>query len=279
MEVNITKRIDTPDGRRFCRVIFTPNGRIKPDWVEVDERQEKHPEGAYYLDWTEDGQRRRMAVGSDPTVAYNSLKKKQSELDAIARGLVVTDPVEEEENARLRLRAAIADFLEDTQLSRQRKTWLGYCLKREVIASFLIAQLWNGRVSDRIEIERRTEQFNRLAEAHNAEAERALSMKPQPTSGEEQADSELKRTVEGLDKRTAKVNAADRNSGENRPASIAVQAQSAGATTAGLQQRNMILERQAEAMRNTEANLRRRLNDTMAQLDQERNRNQTLKGA
>jgi hypothetical protein len=32
-------------------------------------------------------------------------------------------------------------------------------------------------------------------------------------------------------------------------------------------------------MRNTEANLRRRLNDSMAQLEQERNRNQTLKGA
>ena len=106
MEVNITKRIDTPDGRRFCRVVFTPNGRIKPDWVEVDERLEKHPEGAYYLDWTEDGQRRRMAVGSDATAAYNSMKKKQSELDAIAQGLVVTDPVEEEEGTRLRLRAA-----------------------------------------------------------------------------------------------------------------------------------------------------------------------------
>ncbi len=128
MEVNITKRIDTPDGRRFCRVVFTPNGRIKPDWVEVDERLEKHPEGAYYLDWTEDGQRRRMAVGSDATAAYNSLKKKQSELDAIERGLVVTDPVEEEGSTRLPLRAAKADFLEDIQLSRQRKTWLGYCL-------------------------------------------------------------------------------------------------------------------------------------------------------
>ena len=128
MEVNITKRIDTPDGRRFSKVVFTPNGRIKPDWVMVNDRQEKHPEGAYYLDWTEDGQRKRMAVGSDATAAYNSLKKKQSELDAIARGLVVTDPVEEEENARLRLRAAKADFLEDIQLSRQRKTWLGYCL-------------------------------------------------------------------------------------------------------------------------------------------------------
>ena len=151
--------------------------------------------------------------------------------------------------------------------------------KREVIAASLVAQLWNGRVSDRIEIERRTEQFNRLVETHNAEVERALSAKTQPTSGEGQADSELKRTVEGLDKRTAKVNAADRNSGENRPASIAVQAQGAEATASGLQQRNMILERQAEAMRNTEANLRCRLNDTMAQLDQERNRNQTLKGA
>jgi len=127
MEVNITKRIDTPDGRRFCKVIFTPNGRIKPDWVEVDDRQERHPEGVYYLDWTEDGQRKRMAVGSDATAAYNSLKKKQSEFDAIARGLIVTDPMGEEDT-RLRLRAAKSEFLEDIQLSRQRKTWLGYCL-------------------------------------------------------------------------------------------------------------------------------------------------------
>jgi integrase/recombinase XerD len=95
MEVNITKRIDTPDGRRFCRVIFTPNGRIKPAWVEVDERQEKHPEGAYYLDWTEDGQRRRMAVGSDATAAYNSFKRKRSEFGAIAQGLVIGPGISE----------------------------------------------------------------------------------------------------------------------------------------------------------------------------------------
>ena len=43
--------------------------------------------------------------------------------------------------------------------------------KRELIAASLIAQLWNGRVSDRVEIERRTQQFNQLVEAHNAEAE------------------------------------------------------------------------------------------------------------
>ena len=53
--------------------------------------------------------------------------------------------------------------------------------KRELIAASLIAQLWNGRVSDRVEIERRTEQFNQLVEAHNAEAEAALSRKTGPS--------------------------------------------------------------------------------------------------
>ena len=49
--------------------------------------------------------------------------------------------------------------------------------KRELIAASLITRLWNGRVSDRIEIDRRTQQFNQLVEAHNAEAEAALSHK------------------------------------------------------------------------------------------------------
>lgn len=61
MQVNITKRIDTPEGKRYCPVVVGPNGRIKPDSVMVDGRQEKHPEGAYYLDWTEDERRKRIA--------------------------------------------------------------------------------------------------------------------------------------------------------------------------------------------------------------------------
>jgi integrase/recombinase XerD len=69
MQVNITKRIDTPEGKRYCSVVVGPNGRIKPDWVMIDDRPEKHPEGAYYLDWTEDGKRTRVSVGSDATAA------------------------------------------------------------------------------------------------------------------------------------------------------------------------------------------------------------------
>ena len=62
MQVNITKRIDTPEGKRYCPVVIGPNGRIKPDSVMVDGRQEKHSEGAYYLDWTEDGKRTRVLI-------------------------------------------------------------------------------------------------------------------------------------------------------------------------------------------------------------------------
>jgi len=125
MQVNITKRIDITDGNRYCPVVVGPNGRIKPDWVMVNDRQEKHPEDAYYLDWNEDGKRRRMSVGTDAAAAYNSRARKQRELDAIAVGLIVSNPIEND--SRLRLRSAVDDFLEGVQLSRQRKTWRGYC--------------------------------------------------------------------------------------------------------------------------------------------------------
>ena len=85
MRVHITKRIDTPEGKRYCPVVVGPNGRIKPDWVMVNGRQEKHPEGAYYLDWNEDGKRKRVSVGIDAAAAYNSRNRKQMELDAIAK--------------------------------------------------------------------------------------------------------------------------------------------------------------------------------------------------
>ena len=43
MKVNITKRIETPDGRRYCPVVMGPDGRIKADWVIVNGRPREHP--------------------------------------------------------------------------------------------------------------------------------------------------------------------------------------------------------------------------------------------
>jgi hypothetical protein len=52
-EVNLNKRVETPKGGRYCGVVFSANGRVKPDIVIVDGREEHHPEGAYYLSWHE----------------------------------------------------------------------------------------------------------------------------------------------------------------------------------------------------------------------------------
>jgi hypothetical protein len=46
--------------------------------------------------------------------------------------------------------------------------------KKERIAATLIAQMWNGRVSDKIEIERRTERYNALADEHNRSVEKYI---------------------------------------------------------------------------------------------------------
>jgi len=141
--------------------------------------------------------------------------------------------------------------------------------KREVIAASLIAQLWNGRVSDRIEIERRTQQFNQLVEAHNADVERSLSQKPGPSQQDAETAGSLTRSVRSL---------AD-NKGISPVEAEKIEASATDATTASLQQNNLLLQRRVEALQNSEQNLKQRLNQTTALLDQERRRNGALKGA
>jgi len=141
--------------------------------------------------------------------------------------------------------------------------------KREVIAASLIAQLWNGRVSDRIEIERRTQQFNQLVEAHNADVEMNLSQKP----GASQQDAETAGSL------TRRVRSLAVSKGISPIEAEKIEALAPDAATAGLQQDNLLLQRRVEALQNSEQNLKQRLNQTTVLLDQERRRNATLKGA
>ncbi len=142
--------------------------------------------------------------------------------------------------------------------------------QREVIAASLIAQLWNGRVSDRIEIERRTEQFNRLVETHNAEVERALSQPASTSEKKEQAAGKVSRNVRTLAE-TPKTSPTEPAIAET----VAVE----DTGVANLQQSNLLLQRRVEALQNSEQNLKQRLNQTTVLLDQERRRNASLKGA
>lgn len=143
--------------------------------------------------------------------------------------------------------------------------------KREVIAASLIAQLWNGRVSDGIEIGRRTEQFNRLVETHNAEVERGLSQVPSPSEKEAESAGKITRNVRNLTEN------APRKPKLETPSDTAVA--DADGMAVNLQQTNLLLQRRVEALQNSEQNLKQRLNQATVLLDQERRRNATLKGA
>lgn len=124
MKVNITKRIATLKGRRYFPVVVDSNGCVQADWVVVNGRQEKHLKGTYYLDWSAYGKRQRISVGADAAIAGRRLIRRQRELNAGIRSGCHSTQV----GSRLRICSAIDDFLEDIQLSRQRKTWIGYQL-------------------------------------------------------------------------------------------------------------------------------------------------------
>ena len=128
--------------------------------------------------------------------------------------------------------------------------------KKEITAATLIAQLWNGRVSDRIEIERRTEQYNNLVDEHNAVVERELMTKAPEADSETKPATSLNRTVgEITDALRPENRSAPRTSFEPMP-SGAKDAAATGIEVVRLQQENVLLEHRVEAMRNTEQNLK-----------------------
>ena len=122
-EVNLTKRVQTPQGMRYCRVVLSANGRVKPDLVIVNGKSETHKEGAYYLEWREGGKRVRLSVGKDPADASARRQRKEAELNAVNNGVAV---VPDSQNGNRSLAAAVADYLDETKLTKKPKTLAAY---------------------------------------------------------------------------------------------------------------------------------------------------------
>ncbi len=123
-EVNLTKRIETPHGWRYCRVVLSANGRVKPDLVVVNGKQECHKEGAYYLEWREGAKRVRLSVGKDPADAAARRQRKEAELNAVNNGVAVVP--ENSQNGHRSVAAAAAEFLDETKLTKKPKTYAAY---------------------------------------------------------------------------------------------------------------------------------------------------------
>ena len=127
-ELNLTKRVQTPEGMRYCPIVLASNGRIRPDLVLVSGRPERHPEGAYYLEWRDKGKRIRLSVGKDPQDAAARRQRKEAELNALNNGVSV---LPEPGNGHPSVAAAVAKFLEETELTKKPRTLNWGCSSAE----------------------------------------------------------------------------------------------------------------------------------------------------
>ena len=126
-QVNLTKRVRTADGWRYCPVVLSANGRVKPDLVIVNDKPEHHPEGAYYLDWYEGSKRIRISVGKDANDANHRRLRKEAEFQARISGVTVV-PEEPVNSQQTTLAKAIEEYLNDIKLTRRPATHAAYSL-------------------------------------------------------------------------------------------------------------------------------------------------------
>lgn len=122
-EVNLTKRVQTPHGWRYCRVVLSANGRIKPDLVIVNGKQETHKEGAYYLEWRGGAKRVRLSVGKNAADASARRHGKEAELNAVNHGVTV---VPSHRNGHRSLAVAVEDYLSDVKLTHKPRSYAAY---------------------------------------------------------------------------------------------------------------------------------------------------------
>jgi len=124
-EVSLTKRVQTSKGLRYCPAVTSKNGRIKPDVVLIDGKEEQHTEGAYYISWYVGRKLIRLSVGKDAADASARRLCKEAELAAINNGEVPEVP-NGSQNGHRSLAVAVTGFLEETKLTKKPKTLAAY---------------------------------------------------------------------------------------------------------------------------------------------------------
>src|SRR5205809_2986719 len=97
------------------------------DWVLIDGQPERHPEGSYYLEWYDNGTRRRLSV-KDSAEVLEQARRKAIELEAGKAGIEIAETTA----GTLRLRDAVASYLKEVEPpQREPKTYgfYKYCLE------------------------------------------------------------------------------------------------------------------------------------------------------
>lgn len=124
--VNILKYVKIGKAWRFAKVLEC-NGKIVRDHVLISGRDERHPEGKYYLEWYDiDNRRRRKPVPNFADLVDQS-RRKAIEVAAMRAGVIeapkVSSPAAE---VRTRVSTAIDSYLDFIRDHRASRTYLAY---------------------------------------------------------------------------------------------------------------------------------------------------------
>ena len=114
--VNILKKVRV-GGVWKLSAVLERNGKIVRDHVLISGDDEHHPEGGYYLEWYQEGKRRRQAIG-DFSEVLEAARRKSIEVNAQKAGIIEVNP--EPESQRVTIGQAIDEYLDFIKAHRKR---------------------------------------------------------------------------------------------------------------------------------------------------------------
>src|SRR6266478_9411315 len=90
--VKLLKQVKLPHRWMLSPALFDSRGRIRPDHVRVKGKDETHPEGSYFIEWSHHGRLYKQAVGPDAQQAADKARIKEAQLTAERNGIVPPAP-------------------------------------------------------------------------------------------------------------------------------------------------------------------------------------------
>jgi integrase/recombinase XerD len=117
--VSVWKYVRIGKKWRYCKPAVGKNGKIRPDWVIVQGKEEHHPEGNFYLHRYEGNKEIWKKIGPNAQDAVNAADFESTYLTARAKGI----PVKQLDTPDLSIQAAAHGWLEEVKLSTRPETY------------------------------------------------------------------------------------------------------------------------------------------------------------
>jgi len=131
--VRLFKQVKINDKWALAAVLFDSKGRVRKDHVVINGKDENHPEGSYFIEWWDRGQRHREAAGPHAQDAAEKARIKQTELAAMRDGVIPQTPAVEGLPERTSLASALDSYKEYVQYHRSLRTFRTY---RPILEAF-----------------------------------------------------------------------------------------------------------------------------------------------